>query len=302
MAKVISVNISDRKGVCKIPVKSIKLIKDYGIENDAHAGVNNRQVSLLAVESIRKFNNIKPGDFAENITTEGIELYKIKIGTKIKIGEALLEITQIGKQCHKDCEIKKLIGECAMPKEGIFAKVLESAEIKKGDNIIIVNDIKIGVIISSDKCSRNERKDLIVNTIKKELKEYGYVVASAILPDEKDLLVNKMKEFCERKDIDVIITSGGTGLSPRDVTPEATLEVINKRVDGISEAIRYHGLRYTHNSILSRGVAGIRGNTLIVNLPGSVRAVIEGLEVLLPILNHSINLINGKVNECGRNS
>jgi MOSC domain-containing protein YiiM len=130
--KIISVNISPEKGTIKKPVARIQLIKGHGIQNDSHAGPWHRQVSLLAIEDINimrsKGFDVHPGDFAENITTGGINLSSLPIGTCLKIGQAVLVITQIGKECHKNCEIMKLTGDCIMPKRGIFTKVINSGE------------------------------------------------------------------------------------------------------------------------------------------------------------------------------
>ena len=139
--KVISVNISEKKGVIKNPVDEI-IITEKGVENDAHAGDWHRQVSLLAKESIEKFEavlgrKLAYGEFAENITTEGITLYTMKPGDKLNIGNVELEVTQIGKKCHGDgCAIFSQVGRCVMPKEGIFAKVIKTGSIKPGNEII----------------------------------------------------------------------------------------------------------------------------------------------------------------------
>lgn len=138
--KVVSVNISEEKGVIKKPVEKIQL-NEKGVVNDAHAGDWHRQVSLLAKESIKKFEEVlgrelEYGEFAENITTEGITLYEMKPGDKILVGETELEVTQIGKKCHGDgCAIFSQVGKCVMPTEGIFAKVLKTGEVKPGDSI-----------------------------------------------------------------------------------------------------------------------------------------------------------------------
>ncbi|MCR4433212.1 MAG: MOSC domain-containing protein [Caldiserica bacterium] len=137
--KVVAVNISERTGVRKTNVGKAKALKNFGLEGDAHAGNWHRQVSLLAQESIDKMRSfgltLSPGDFAENITTSGIDLLSLDIGSKIKVGNALLEVTQKGKSCHVGCEIRKLVGDCIMPREGIFARVLEEGEIEVGDEI-----------------------------------------------------------------------------------------------------------------------------------------------------------------------
>jgi len=138
--KVLAVNISDEKGTKKTNIQSCALLKDFGLEGDAHAGPWHRQVSLLANESIEKMRamglNVGYGDFAENITTEGLDLVHLPIGTTIRIGgSVLLRVTQIGKECHTRCAIYYQAGDCVMPKEGIFAEVLNEGEVKVGDKI-----------------------------------------------------------------------------------------------------------------------------------------------------------------------
>ena len=142
MPTVTAVCISEIKGVVKKPVPEIVVKKDHGAIGDAHAGKWHRQVSLLADESVDKLRekmpSINAGDFAENILTKGICLYELPVGTKLRIGKALLEVTQIGKECHNDgCAIKQQMGDCVMPREGIFTCVLEEGTIKPGDNIVV---------------------------------------------------------------------------------------------------------------------------------------------------------------------
>lgn len=141
--KVLSINISDKKGVVKDSIREGLFIKDHGLENDAHSGNWHRQVSLLAIESFDKMENegiegLVPGVFAENITTEGIVLYELQVGTKIIIGETIQEVTQIGKECHTGCAISKKVGKCVMPKEGIFTKILKGGVIKEGDIVEVI--------------------------------------------------------------------------------------------------------------------------------------------------------------------
>ena len=141
MAEVIAVCISERKGIRKHEVPSIRVQCGHGIVGDAHAGNWHRQISLLAEESVDKMRalglTLQPGDFAENILTRGLELRSLPIGTCLRVGETLLEVTQIGKKCHNDCEIKKLTGSCVMPTEGIFAIVLQEGEIFPGDTVTV---------------------------------------------------------------------------------------------------------------------------------------------------------------------
>ena len=143
MASIVSVNISLKKGTAKQPVTEARLVKDHGMEGDAHAGNWHRQVSLLAQESINKMiemgaGELRPGMFAENVTTEGITLFTLPVGTKLKLGDCLVEVTQIGKTCHQHCEIYKKLGACIMPFEGIFAIVLKEGVIRAGDVVEIV--------------------------------------------------------------------------------------------------------------------------------------------------------------------
>ncbi len=141
--KVLDVNISSKKGVIKTPIDEGHFIKDFGLEGDAHAGNWHRQVSLLGIESFKKMEDLgieglEDGIFAENITTEGIILYNLPVGTRLRIGETLMEVTQIGKECHTGCEIARKVGKCVMPKEGIFTKVLQGGKVKAGDSIEVL--------------------------------------------------------------------------------------------------------------------------------------------------------------------
>lgn len=145
--KIKAISISKEKGVKKENVETALLKEDFGIVNDAHAGDHLRQVSLLAIESINKIKNklpeIIPGAFAENITTEGINLTELSIGTKLRIGKnSLLEISQIGKKCYSPCRIYRMVGDCIMPREGIFAKVIKGGIIKKGDMVKVTENAK----------------------------------------------------------------------------------------------------------------------------------------------------------------
>lgn len=143
MPKVVAVNISDTKGVPKHPIEKGYFEVNHGLVGDAHAGNWHRQVSLLGVESINKvkergLKGLCMGKFAENITTEGIVLYELPVGTHLKIGETEMEVTQIGKECHEGCAIRKLVGDCVMPREGIFTKVIAAGWIKPGDEIKVL--------------------------------------------------------------------------------------------------------------------------------------------------------------------
>lgn len=144
--KIVAVNISKEKGERKTPVAFVELRENHGIVGDGHAGEWHRQVSLLAMESIHKMQKlglaVGAGDFAENITTEGIDLVSLPIGTRLWLGEALLEVTQIGKECHTRCAIFYQAGDCVMPKEGIFARVLQGGVVRCGENVSMLRDAR----------------------------------------------------------------------------------------------------------------------------------------------------------------
>lgn len=302
MAEIVAVCTSAKKGQRKKNVGESLLIKNQGLENDAHAGFAHRQVSLLATESIAKMTakglDVGPGDFAENLTTRGIDLVNLLVGTRLLAGpEAILRVTQIGKECHDRCAIFEQAGDCVMPREGIFTEVLLGGRVRVGDKLGIKHSYRFGVITASDKGSRGEREDLSGPAVTEILLPFGDVEDCVIVPDDRTVLAKMMREM-SGKGFDAVFTTGGTGLSPRDVTPEATLEVIDRQVPGIAEAIRRETASATAKAMLSRGVAGISGSTLIVNLPGSPKAVAECLAVLIPVLDHALETVSGRGGEC----
>ena len=158
----------------------------------------------------------------------------------------------------------------------------------------------IGIVTASDKGSRGEREDVSGKIIAEMLTELGTVKHYLIVPDEQNALSEAIVDMADNKQIDLILTTGGTGLGPRDVTPEATLAVIDRLVPGIPEAMRAKSLTITSRAMLSRAVAGMRGRTLVINLPGSPKGVKECLEVILPALEHGLAIMKGEAGECAR--
>jgi molybdopterin adenylyltransferase len=158
----------------------------------------------------------------------------------------------------------------------------------------------VGILTISDKGSRGERQDKSGETIREILPSIdARIVNYEIVPDEKELIVKKLIKWVDEDNLDVLITTGGTGLTPRDVTPEATLAVVDRIVPGIAEAMRTESLKKTPMAMLSRAVVGTRGKCLIINLPGSPKAVRECLEVVLPALSHAVETLKGQAGECG---
>jgi molybdopterin adenylyltransferase len=159
-------------------------------------------------------------------------------------------------------------------------------------------EMKIAVLCISDSGFAGERADKSGPLIIEMMKELAQTVSYVCLPDEKEMISAQMIEICDAGEVDVILTTGGTGFAPRDVTPEATLAVIERAVPGIPEAMRQKSLEITDRAMLSRSMAGIRGKTLIINLPGSPKAVMENLETVMPVLGHAVELINNRVKNC----
>ncbi|MCI6374730.1 MAG: molybdopterin-binding protein [Clostridiales bacterium] len=310
MGKVIAVCTSERRGIQKKDVNAGYFSVDWGIDGDAHAGHWHRQVSLLSADKIAAFNEkgagVVPGAFGENLVVEGFDFRALPVGTLLRCGDVLLEMTQIGKECHSHCEIYKKMGDCIMPREGVFARVLEPGEIHVGDEMVIeprsgVRPWQAAVITLSDKGARGEREDKSGPAIAERLERSGYeVVERLLLADDQAALKAALIRLCDQRQLDLILTTGGTGFSPRDTTPEATLAVATRLAPGIAEAIRAESLKITKHAMLSRGASVIRGKTLIINLPGSPKACMESMDVFMDAIPHAMGLLRNEVQDCAR--
>lgn len=306
MGKVIAVCISEKKGTQKHAVPSAKFLPDWGIENDAHAGKWHRQVSLLSHDKVEAFRargaEVASGAFGENLVVEGIDFAALPVGTRFRCNDVLLELTQIGKECHSHCEIFKKMGECIMPTQGVFTRVLKGGEIAEGDELVILPPaLRAAVVTASDSGYVGQREDLSTPAAVELLEAAGYrVVHTVILPDDRAMLGAELKRLCDGDLADLILTTGGTGFSRTDCTPEATMDVVERPTPGISEAMRLNSMKITPRAMLSRAAAGIRRQALIVNLPGSPKAVRECLEYILPPLSHGMDILKGTTGNCAR--
>ena len=310
MGKLIAICTSENKGTQKQQVESAVLRENHGIEGDAHAGNWHRQVSLLGLEKIEAFRErgaeVEFGAFGENLVIEGFDFRNLPVGTRFRIGDVLLEMTQIGKECHTHCAIYHMVGDCIMPREGVFAKVLEGGEVKVGDEVTEIQPdperpFTAAWITLSDKGAEGLRKDESGPLIGAILTENGYdVVETILIPDDEDILKKELIRLADQRQVNVVMTTGGTGFSPRDITPEATEAVCERMTPGISEAIRAYSMTKTPRAMLSRAVSGIRGKTLIINLPGSPKAVRESMEFIMSSLKHGLEILNGRTSDCAR--
>ena len=269
------------------------------------------------------------GDFGENLLVSGINFRSLPVGTRFLIcpaeevvhaaadslteetvhatdlkneeavGGALLELTQIGKACHHSCEIRKRVGVCIMPTDGVFAKVVRGGMVKPGDRVRVLppdpdRPYTAAVITLSDRAFSGVYEDRSGPKAAEVLKAAGYeVVETILLPDDQSRLERELERLADQRQVSLVLTTGGTGFSERDRTPEATMAVADRNAQGIAEAIRVKSLAVTDHAMLSRGVSVIRKKTLIVNLPGSVKAVQESLGFILGALDHGLGILRG---------
>ena len=310
MGIVTAICISEQRGTRKEPISSARLEADFGIRGDAHAGKWHRQVSLLQKEKVDAFRkngaDVTPGAFGENLVVSGIDFRSLPVGTLLRCGEVLLEITQIGKECHRHCAIYEQTGDCIMPREGVFARVLQGGTVAVGDEMYTERrrspmPWRAAVITLSDRSAAGRRRDSSGPAVAERLEESGYeVIEQLLLPDDRTKLEQELIRLCDQRQPDLILTTGGTGFSARDITPEATLAVADRNVPGIAEAIRAESMQITKRAMLSRAVSVIRGRTLIINLPGSPKACIESMDVFLETIPHGLELLRGTVHDCAR--
>ncbi len=303
MIEVLSVNISEKKGVVKHSVEEIEL-DGKGVRTDAHAGSWHRQVSMLATESIQKFEakagrKIKFGEFAENITTKGMELFHTKPFDRFVNENLELEVTQIGKKCHGDnCAIFREVGNCVMPKEGIFVRVVRGGNLKAGVKFEYVPKVfKVRIVTLSDRASSGEYEDRSGPRISELVKAYfdkiGWrcEVENILIPDDPNKLAALLDDSASKK-LDVVITTGGTGIGPKDFTPEVVKSYLDMEIPGIMELIRMKYGQEKPNALLSRGVAGVMDETLLYAIPGSIKAVNEYMTEITNTLQHLIFMLH----------
>ena len=302
--EVVSVNVSTIKGVPKSPVERI-VLNSRGVAGDAHAGAWHRQVSLLDEESIARFAEqtgraTGPGEFAENITVRGLDFAALGMMDRVQVGEAEVEITQFGKECHgTKCAIFEQVGKCVMPTEGVFARVLTGGEVKAGDAVVHrPRPLRVLIVTLSDRAAAGEYEDRSGPHVRRLMeahlqgKRWHPQIETLLIADDAARLRAVLLDARDAG-VDVVLTTGGTGVGPRDITPETVLAVFDKTLPGIMEHIRVKFGQAKPNALLSRSVAAVGGTTQCYALPGSVRAVEEYMGEILKTLEHVIYMLHG---------
>lgn len=285
-----------------MPVESV-VLDSNGIVGDAHSGQWHRQVSLLSTESIAKFSmqlgrELRYGEFAENISVEGLSSVQVGVLDRFVCGDVVLEVTQLGKSCHgTGCSIFREVGSCVMPKEGIFCRVVTGGVLNRGDELDFhPKTFKILVVTLSDRCfaglSEDRSGPLVGEKLAELMNAYGrkYMIETCVLPDEPDQVANKISSALQLS-YDIIVTTGSTGIGPRDIAPEAIRPLLDREIPGIMEMIRFKYGMEKPNALISRAFAGTKNKSLVFAIPGSPKAVHEYMEEIRKIIFHCFNML-----------
>jgi molybdopterin adenylyltransferase len=306
MGAVVATNLSAQKGTAKRNISRVE-INHLGVVGDAHAGVGHRQVSLLSAASIDAFAQrtgkaVVYGDFGENITFDAADLQRVGLLDRLQINDVLLEVTQIGKECHGSaCAIFREVGQCIMPREGFFARVVQPGVVIAGDAIYYTPyTFKVLTITLSDRVVAGVYPDKAGEVAKQMLSQFfadshwHWQSEQVVLPDDAAKLEACLRQAIAEKKVDLIITLGGTGVGPRDITPEVVSKVCDKFLPRIMEHICLKYGAQHPAALLSRSVAGVAaGITQIYALPGSARAAQEYLTEILKVIEHIAFMLHG---------
>jgi molybdenum cofactor synthesis domain-containing protein len=297
-AKVETIAVGEKEGAPKLTVGAAHFCRDHGIDGDAKAALEHRQVSLLARETSDALeSDAAPAretqpSLTTNLVVSGLNLQSLGLGSQLRLGsKVLLAVTELEEGFRKDA--------------GLYARVLEEGTVTVGDAVRVVQRIdrsafQIVVLTLSDRGFRAETADTAGPAAAELIKTAmdAHVYRAEILPDDRQVLAARLRHYADGHGIDLILTVGGTGFSPRDVTPEAVRDVVERLTPGLDEAMRAASLAVTPWSMLSRACSGIRGQTLIVSLPGSRRAAIENLQAILAALPHGLAKLRGDGSDC----
>jgi len=267
---ILATCIGERKGTPKHDASSVRLLRGHGLEGDAHAGNGHRQVSMLADEEIAKVRRaglvVEPGAFGGNLITSGVDLDELAVGRRFRVGpKPVLQICRRGKERHSRCKIYERLGDCIMPREGLFARVRRSGRVVPGDAVQLAPELDrvrwAGCTISGRSAAsvRQDSSGIAVRGLLEGCLGSG-LVSHPVLVDEQDAISNELRRLYDEEIWDVIVTTGGMRLAPRDVIPEATLAVVERLIPGMVETTRAAGLGHTPHAMLPRGVRPARAD------------------------------------------
>jgi molybdopterin adenylyltransferase len=295
MGRVEAICISARKGEKKSPQLSARLVTNHGIEGDAHAGRWHRQVSLLAAEDIEEMRqrsspHLKSGDFAENLVISGVDLGRLGLGTRLRIGsEVILTLTQLGKACHQRCAIYYQAGDCIMPRLGVFARVLRGRIVVPGDAVEAVEAVPRSkpqaVLLTIG--SRSEITGTSESAVKCFLQDVlqAHIYAAEVLPDDRNQLAARLRHYSNGHSIDLVLVLGGTGPLPDDVLRSGPA-AMHLSAPSLVEPLLPVAMERTPTGTLRRDMPVIRDATLILALPGTDIDAVDCLISHLPALRH----------------
>lgn len=313
--RVEAICIGTRRGIPKSATPSARLRREHGIEGDAHAGVDHRQVSILAAGDIEDFAqsaglHLTAGAFAENLVLSGLDVAALGLGSRLRLGsDVVLSVSQLGKRCHHRCAIFDQTGDCIMPRLGLFARVSTGGSLAVGDPAQVEEAVgrsvfQAVVLTVSDRCAAGAAPDTAGPAVASLLREAlgAHIYAADIIPDGRAGVAERLRHFADGRGVDLIVATGGTGPAPRDETPEAVREVVERLTPGFDEVMRAASLASTQLAMLSRACSGIRGSTLILSVPGSERAAVENLAAVTAALPHCLAKLRGEAEDCGRPS
>lgn len=300
-----AVNVSAQRGVPKQPQPELRVDRWGGV-GDAHRGPHGRQVSLLAWEEAVRFTRghgleVSPGDFAENVTLEGIDTRCIGLLDRLRLGpEVELEITARGKECHSNrCGIFRRTGACVMPDRGLFARVVGNGIVKPGDPVVHLRyPLTVLVLVLSTRAHRGDYPDRSGAELSRLVEQFfrgrawNPRVARTVLPDDAHLLKRRLGQ-ARRRRADIVFTCGSTGLGPYDIAPAVVSRAVDRLIPGVMEAIRLKYGTQRPAALLSCSIAGVMGRTLVYAVPGSPRAVREYWEEIAKTVEHAILMVHG---------
>jgi len=234
------------------------------------------------------------------LVVDDMDLHCLGIGTTMAVGDGEIQITQIGKVCHSRCAIYFQTGDCIMPRDGVFARVVRSGTVRPGAAVRVLNEVarsavQAGIVTVSDRAAAGEAGDTAGPAVANLVSEFldAHVAWSGVVPDEERSIADRLENLAGRG-LDLVVTAGGTGCAHRDRTPEATRAVIDREIPGLAEAMRLASAAITPHAWLQRGVCGILGSTVVVNLPGSRKAAVENLAAILDPLRHAVDHVRGR--------